>query len=127
MLKIKDWANEKTRFGFVSNSSNFYNDKSEKFQSYFYSNYGIEKIYELSRVKKILFEKAQESVVALIFTNKFENNVINYYPVELGLFSEKPFELLIIQDDKIIPLIQEKLIGNELRLRDYLIGNEYDL
>lgn len=126
-LKIKDWANEKTRFGFVSNSSNFYNDKSEKFQHYFYSNYGIEKIYELSRVKKILFEKAKESVVALIFTNKYDNDTINYYPVELGLFSEKPFELLIIQEDKIIPLTQEKLIGNELRLRDFLIGNEYDL
>lgn len=125
-LKIKDWASEKTRFGFVSNSSNFYNDKSEKFQHYFYSNYGIEKIYELSRVKKILFEKAKESVVALIFTNKFENNTTNYYPVELGLFSEKPFELLIIQEDKIIPLSQEKLIDNKLRLRDFLTGNEYD-
>ncbi|MDV3572703.1 hypothetical protein CMU73_18930, partial [Elizabethkingia anophelis] len=52
-LKIKDWSDENTRFGFVSNSSNFYNDYSEDFQEYFYSNYGIEKIYELSRVKKI--------------------------------------------------------------------------
>ena len=68
-LKIKDWSNENTRFGFVSNSSNFYNDYSNDFQDYFYSNYGIEKIYELSRVKKILFEKANESVVALIFNN----------------------------------------------------------
>lgn len=126
-LKIKDWADDKTRFGFVSNSSNFYNDLSEKFQDYFYSNYGIEKIYELSRVKKILFEKAKESVVALIFTNKYKSNTIDYYPVELGLFSEKPFELLIIQEDKIIPIKQNKLINKELRLRDFLFGNEYDL
>lgn len=125
-LKIKDWANEKTRFGFVSNSSNFDNDKSEIFQNYFYSNYGIEKIYELSRVKKILFEKANESVVAIIFTNKFENNIINYYPVELGLFSEKPFELLIIQEDKAIPITQWNLKNKELQLRHFLVGNEYD-
>ncbi|MEJ8590342.1 hypothetical protein JSO54_03720 [Riemerella anatipestifer] len=125
-LKIKDWADEKTRFGFVSNSSNFDNDKSEKFQHYFYSNYGIEKIYELSRVKKILFEKANESVIALIFTNKFENNITNYYPVELGLFSEKPFELLTIQEDKVIPIMQEKLKNKELELRYFLVGNEYD-
>ncbi len=51
-LKIKDWSNQDTRFGFVSNSSNFY--YSEPFQNYFYANYGIEKVYELSRVKKIL-------------------------------------------------------------------------
>lgn len=126
-LKIKDWSNENTRFGFVSNSSNFYNDYSEVFQEYFYSQYGIEKIYELSRVKKILFEKAKESVVAIIFTNNLdENNIIDYYSVDLGLFSEKPFELLIIQEDLVINISQKNLIEKEIRLRDYLVGNEFD-
>lgn len=126
-LKIKDWSNANTRCGFVSNSSNFYNDYSNNFQEYFYSNYGIEKIYELSRVKKILFEKAKESVVAIIFTNKFKNNITKYYPVDLGLFSEKPFELLIIQEDKAIQINQKELISKKIRLRDFLIGNENDI
>lgn len=126
-LKIKEWSNENTRFGFVSNSSNFYNDYSEVFQEYFYSHYGIEKIYELSRVKKILFEKAKESVVAIIFTNNFDShNLIDYYPVDLGLFSDKPFELLIIQEDKVIEIVQDELSSNQIRLRDFLVGNEYD-
>ncbi|MBF00493.1 TaqI-like C-terminal specificity domain-containing protein [Flavobacterium coralii] len=126
-LKIKEWSNENTRFGFVSNSSNFYNDYSEVFQSYFYSHYGIEKIYELSRVKKILFEKAKESVVAIIFTNKVDSdNCIDYYPVDLGLFSDKPFELLIIQEDKVFQFAQSDLVHREIRLRDFLVGNEYD-
>ncbi len=123
-LKIKDWSNENTRFGFVSNSSNFY--YSETFQSYFYAHYGIEKIYELSRVKKILFEKAKESVIAIIFTNN-QNDIIDYNPVDLGLFSEKPFELLIIQEDKIIEINQTELVENKVRLRDYLVGNQIDL
>jgi len=125
-LKIKDWSDENTRFGFVSNSSNFYNDYSEVFQSFFYSHYGIEKIYELSRIKKILFEKAKESVVAIIFTNNLEDNIIDYYPVDLGLLSEKPFELLIIQEDKTIAIEQYELIHRQIRLRDFLVGNEYD-
>src|SRR5690606_22024498 len=125
-LKIKEWSTENTRFGFVSNNSNFYNDYSEVFQSYFYSHYGIEKIYELSRVKKILFEKAKESVVAIIFTNNLEDSIIDYYPVDLGLFSEKPFELLIIQEDKAIAIEQYELIHKQIRLRDFLVGNEYD-
>ena len=125
-LKIKDWSDENTRFGFVSNSSNFYNDYSEDFQEYFYSHYGIEKIYELSRVKKILFEKAKESVVAIIFTNNLKDSIIDYYPVDLGLFSEKPFELLIIQEDKVIEINQNELADKEIRLRDFLVGNEYD-
>ncbi len=125
-LKIKEWSNENTRFGFVSNSSNFYNDYSNDFQEYFYSNYGIEKIYELSRVKKILFEKANESVVAIIFTNNLENHITEYYPVDLGLFSEKPFELLIIQEDKMIEIEQKKFIEKQIKLRDYLVGNDFD-
>lgn len=126
LLKIKEWSDRDTRFGFVSNSSNFYNE-AEKFQNFFYSNYGIEKIYELSRVKNILFEKAKESVLSIIFTNELKNNVIDYYPVDLGLFSEKPFELLIIQEDKVIQIEQEKLINKQTRLRDYLVGNELDI
>ncbi len=128
-LKIKDWSNENTRFGFVSNSSNFYNDYSEAFQEYFYKNYKIEKVYELSRVKKILFEKAKESVLAIIFANSVDSdnyNLIDYYPVDLGLFSEKPFELLIIQEDKVIEISQNELTDKEIRLRDFLVGNEYD-
>lgn len=124
-LKIKDWSNLNTRFGFVSNSSNFY--YSEPFQNYFYANYGIEKVYELSRVKKILFEKAKESVIAIVFTNSAPNENIDYYPVDLGLFSEKPFELLIIQEDKIIEIDQKELVENKVRLRDYLVGNQFDL
>lgn len=127
LIKIKDWSNDNTRFGFVSNNSNFYNDNSKKFQKYFYESYGIEKIYELSKVKNILFENANESVNALVFNNIRNKNIIEYYPVEMGLFSEKPFELLIIQEDKIIEIYQEKIIKDEIRLRDFLIGNEFDL
>ncbi|MEN9918599.1 MAG: hypothetical protein RL662_1035 [Bacteroidota bacterium] len=127
LLKIKDWGDINTRFGFVSNSSNFYNDFSVDFQRYFYSSFNIEKIYELSRVKNILFEKAQESVVSIIFTlDKPLNNIVAYYPVDLGLFSEKPFELLIIQEDKSIQIKQNELKNQAIRLRDFLVGNEYD-
>jgi len=126
-LKIKEWSDADTRFGFVSNSSNYYNDLSSNFQKYFYSYFGIEKIYELSRVKDILFEKAKESVIAIIFNNNYlYKDKIEYYPVDLGLFSEKPFELLIIQEDKQIEINRDDLINQRLSLRDFLEGNEYD-
>jgi len=127
MLKIKDWANENTKFGFVLNSSNFYNEKSVKFQNFFFENYQIENFYELSRVKKILFKKAKESVIVAIFNNKkVGNNIINYYPVDLELFSET-FNLLVIQEDKQIEINQKNLLEKQIVLRDYLVGNEYDL
>lgn len=127
MLKLKDWAKPETRFGFVQNSSNFYNEKSDNFQKFYFRYYQVENFYELSRVKDILFRKAKESVVVTIFNNKpTNNNVINYYPVDLELFSET-FDLLIIQEDKKIEIKQESVLNKEVILRDYLIGNEFDL
>lgn len=128
MLKIKDWANENTKFGFVQNSSNFYNDNSNHFQDFFFSQYQIETFYELSRVRKILFERAGEPVVVAIFNNKrvLPTSTIKYYPVDLELFS-KEFNLLIIQEDKRIDLMQQDIRDKKVVLRDYLVGNEYDL
>lgn len=128
MLKIKDWANAETKFGFVQNSSNFYNDKSNHFQDFFFSQYQIETFYELSRVRKILFERAGEPVVVTIFNNKnvLPTTTLKYYPVDLELYS-KEFNLLIIQEDKRIDLKQEFIRDKKIILRDYLVGNEYDL
>lgn len=127
LLKIKDWSDKNTRFGFVVNNSNFYNDKAGLFQDFFFENYQLEKLYELSKVKKILFERAKESVNALIFNNNSVNdNFVKYYPVEMGLFSEKPFELLIINEDKVFEINQNDILNDKIRLRDYLIGNDFD-
>ncbi len=125
MLKIKDWTKPKTRFGFIQNSSNFYNEKSSKFRNFFFTHYQIEEFYELSRIKDILFRKATESVVVTIFNNQPKDNTINYYPVEMGIFSET-FDLLIIQKDKKIEIKQKDILSGKIILRDYLIGNEFD-
>jgi len=128
MLKIKDWANDNTKFGFVLNSSNFYNEgKSVKFQEFFFENYQIKNFYELSRVRKILFNKAKESVVVVIFNNKkLGNNTINYYPVDLELFSET-FNILVIKEDNKIKIKQKELLNRNITLRELLVGNEFDL
>jgi len=124
MLKIKDWSNTKTRFGFVQNSSNFYNEQSVSFREFFFKHYNIETFYELSRVKEMLFS---EPVVVTIFSNQInQDNYVHYYPVDMEIFS-KIFDLLIIQEDKKINITQSDILNGNLILRDYLIGNEYDL
>jgi len=127
MLKIKDLAKTDTRFGFVQNNSNFYNEKSEKFRHFFFKHYNVENFYELSRVKNLLFRKAKEGVVVTIFNNQAsEDNHVNYYPVDMEIFS-KTFDLLIIQEDKKIDIAQSDILNANIILRDYLVGNEYDL
>ena len=97
------------------------------YQNFFFQNYQIENFYELSRVKKILFKKAKESVIVAIFNNeKTENNTLNYYPVDLELFSET-FNLLVIHENKRIEIKQKDILEEQVVFRDYLVGNEFDL
>jgi len=128
MFKIKDWSNVETIFGFVLNSSNFYNEgKSINFQEFFFKNYQISNFYELSRVKKILFKKATESVIVVTFNNKqVQDNIINYFPVDLELFSET-FKLLVIKEDNKIRIRQSELLNKSIKLRELLVGNKFDI
>lgn len=45
LIEIKNWAKKDTNYGFVVNSSNFYNETHIKFQDFFLNNYEIEKFY----------------------------------------------------------------------------------
>ena len=128
MVKIKDWANEGTNFGFVLNSSNFYNEsKSINFQEFFFQNYQIINFYELSKVNRILFKNTREPVVVVVFNNKSVNeNKLNYYPVDMELLSET-FKILVIKEDKKIEIKQKQLLTRERTLREILISNDFDL
>jgi type I restriction-modification system DNA methylase subunit len=126
MLKIKDWANANTKFGFVLNSSNFYNEYSKAFRKFYFENYQIENFYELSGVKNILFTAGEPVVVAIFNNKKIENNIIKYYPVDLEFLS-KIFKLLIIKKDRRIDIKQKNIVDNKIELRELLIGNEFDL
>ena len=67
MVKLKDWEHPKTKIGFVVNSSNFYNEDSQKFRKYFFSNYKVETIYDLSEIK-IYYLKMQVSPLLQLHT-----------------------------------------------------------
>jgi len=127
MLKIKDWAKPNTKFGFVINSSNFYNEKLTDFQKFFFSYYQIKEFYELSKVKNILFKKSKEGVVTIIFNNSpTNNNSFTYYPIDYGLFLDISADTLVIDENKSFQIKQEDILDEKDRLRDYLISNQWD-
>lgn len=126
MLKVKEWANPETRLGFVLNYSNFTNEKSADFQKFFFTHYQLEKFYEMSEIKQMLFENAMESVGVAIFKNqKINDNTINYLKVEKNSFSDT-FKTILIQEENTIQISQEDILSQKRTLRDYLFANEYD-
>ncbi len=114
ILKLSDWQNESTRFGFVLNSSNFYNENSQKFRNYFFGHYKIEEYYDLSNIKDILFKNASEPACAIVFSNPFiKNNSFPYYSFEFNSLS-KLFDIVFIDKTTIKEIAQDELKDNLL-------------
>jgi len=123
--KIKDWATAETRYGFVVNSTNFQGDNN--FQSYFFTTYRIERIYEFTKLSGYLFESTNEPAIVLIFDNQsIENNQIKYIAPELTNFA-KIFKLTIFQPNDIKHISQEDLINKTKNLRQFTYANDLDL
>ena len=116
MLKLEDWENTNTRFGFVLNSSNFFNEKSEKFRNHFFKKYKMEEYYDLSKVKDLVFENAKESASVIIFSNPYEEgNSFPFYQFQHNTFSKLMNTVFISKEDTNI-VKQDELIGNSLLL-----------
>jgi len=127
VIKIKGWMKQETRCGLVLNSSNFYNEKADKFQNYFFSTFTIESIYDLSGLKNILFRSTNESSFIIIFNNQVTTgNRIAYYPIEKNDFTEI-FNRVFIKTGDVVLLPQPELADGELKLRDYLLGDQEDI
>ena len=124
--KVEQWSKKTTRFGFVVNSSNFQNE-TKKFQNFFYNTYDIEKIYELTDIKKILFKSAKEPAVTVIFTNqKNKKNTIEYLSPDLTEFAQK-FGIILLKQKDIISIKQNDLLAGKVSIRDFLYGSHEDI
>lgn len=127
LLEIKNWSRQNTKYGFVINSSNFYNETYTKFQDFFFNNYNIKKFYELSKIKKILFRSSKEDASVVIFKNiTGQKNQIRYLSPDLSDFAET-FRIILIKEEYIISIQQKDLIDKKVSLRDFLIGNKNDI
>ena len=127
LLEIKNWSRQNTKYGFVINSSNFYNETHIKFQDFFLNNYEIEIFYELSKIKKILFKSSKEDASVVIFKNITEQkNQIRYLSPDLSDFAET-FRVILLKEEDIISIQQKDLIDKKVNLRDFLIGNKNDI
>lgn len=127
LIKIKSFSKENTRFGMVSNLSNFETDNSLLFQNFFYKNYRIITFYNLSEIKTILFENAKESICIIIFDkNITKDHNINYVSPELSNFS-KNFKIVLLPAERAQIINQDELVDRTVSLRDFFIGEREDL
>lgn len=124
--KAKTWGKPDTRYGFVVNTSNYTNEYS-KFQDFFYKNFNIENLYEVSDLN--LFTASEPAIVCIYTGNKQDDNVLFLNVLKANEFS-KLFKTVFVLEEDTIKIEQSSLIKTDIQknipLRNYLIGNEGD-
>jgi hypothetical protein len=87
----------------------------------------LQRIFELSHVKEILFDYAKEPACLLTFDNNIaEQNSIEYFLPRLNTFAET-FKTVLLNQSDVIVIEQSDLLKQHIKLRDYLIGTENEL
>lgn len=61
LLRVSDFSSENTGCALIVTGKNLYNIESMSFRNYFLANYKIDRIFELSSVRRQLFSKAKKS------------------------------------------------------------------
>ncbi len=122
LFRLKEFLKKEGIVALVVNSSNFLNEKSEKFRKEFINLYSIFSAISLSNVEKITFGTKSEPASIIIFTNKKKNNKSKFITLELSQFSLMTnvlVERLNNKEDN----IDEDILSKNLNWTPYINGN----
>lgn len=130
MIRVKDFASQNTKIGFIVTSKVLYNLQTKEFRTkHFFNNFKINHILELSSVRKEIFENA-DVPVSIIFYEKstkeeIANNVIKYISMKPNRHFDK-LKILILTKNDFKKVLQSKLIEYDYLWKILVYGSYLD-
>ncbi|MDR1197702.1 MAG: hypothetical protein LBK94_01645 [Prevotellaceae bacterium] len=131
LVRVKDFMFPDTRVALIVTSTIFYNVSStaKTFKNKFLTTYCLDKFFDLSPVRRLVFEEKDSpaSIVYFRLSKEYEysKNIISHQSVKINYFL-KYFKMLVIEkyDRKEIP--QSLFIENDWMFKVALYGNVLD-
>jgi methylase of polypeptide subunit release factors len=131
LLRIKDFMSSDTKVALIVTSTIFYNVSSTTkiFKDKFLKIYCLDKFFDLSPVRRLIFEEKNSPASIVFFRlskeDEYSKNVVNHQSVKINYFL-KYFKMLVIEkyDRKKIP--QLLFIENAWMFKVALYGNVLD-
>jgi hypothetical protein len=131
LLRVKDFMSPHTKVALIVTSTIFYNVSSTTkiFKNKFLTNYCLDKFFDLSPVRRLIFEEKDSPASIVYFRlsndNEHQRNIVNHQSVKINYFL-KYFKMLVIEkyDQKEIP--QSLFIENDWMFKVALYGNSLD-
>ncbi|WP_345991340.1 DNA methyltransferase [Chryseobacterium sp. Chry.R1] len=132
LLRTKDFMSEETKSALIVTSTIFYNvsDKTRSFKDEFLTTYCIKKFFDLSPVRRLIFEKKNSpaSIIYYKLSKKedYLNNIIKHQSVKYNRFI-KYFKMLVIEKFDQKDLLQKDFLENDWMFKVALYGSYLDL
>jgi len=131
LLRSKDFMHAETKAALLVTSTIFYNvsKTTRKFKEEFLTTFCIEKFFDLSPVRRLIFEK-KNSPVSIVFyrlsnEKEFLTNIVKHNSVKTNQFL-KNFKMLVIEKFDQKEILQKHFIENEWMFKAALYGNTLD-
>lgn len=133
LLRTSDFSSRETKCALIVTSKTLYNLKAKKFRHYFLKKYYLEKVFDLSPVRKEVFDKSNDPAVApavILFFNYANNqttdqNTINHIALKPNRFFSL-FKIFILQRNDYKQITQARLIENDWLWKVLLYGSYLD-
>ncbi|AIL47526.1 hypothetical protein KRE40_09430 [Elizabethkingia meningoseptica] len=131
LLRAKDFMSDETQSALIVTSTIFYNvsQKTKGFKKDFLTTFCVEKFFDLSPVRRLIFEKKNSPASIVYFRlskdNDCQKNIINHQSVKFNRFI-KYFKMLVIErfDQKALP--QKYFLENDWMFKVALYGSYLD-
>ncbi|WP_316786423.1 Eco57I restriction-modification methylase domain-containing protein [Pedobacter frigiditerrae] len=131
LLRTKDFMQGDTRAALIVTSTIFYNvsKTTKKFKNEFLTTYCIDKFFDLSPVRRLIFEQKNSPATVIYYRlsqeKEYLNNVIDHQSVKSNRFL-KYFKMLVIEKFDQKKILQKHFIDNDWMFKVALYGNTMD-
>lgn len=131
LLRTKDFMNLDTKVALIVTSTIFYNvsKTTRAFKNEFLSTYCISKFFDLSPVRRLIFEEKDSPASVVYFklseNNDYLNNIIDHQSVKINYFL-KHFKMLVIEKFDKKRISQKHFVENDWMFKVALYGNTLD-
>ncbi len=128
ILRTREFCTPNTSCALIVISSAFHSLWAKNFSKYFFSNYKVNSIFDMSPVRHFVFNADAPAIIAFYQYNKNDNtinNVLTHISLKYNYYLDN-FKKLVIDSNEIKRVKQRKFIQNHSKLKTYLYGSNSD-
>lgn len=128
VINSKNYCSENTKCALIVTSKLLYNIKANKFREFFINNYTLNRVLELSSVRKQIFNGGIAPASILFYQYPIKNDSLNNIVHYISLKPNKFFELFkaIVIEKYDYKKIHQKQLKNDWSWKVLLYGNQLD-